>query len=163
MVNVNIHHRLPLGIDLTIQKLDGGTTDISIIPQQDSKRQKNRAGFCGHDKLQFCHRPWPIGILGPKPIAPVLVPTIDLDTCGQSCRSNDEFGGPLDWNSGCRCVIPKTGLIPDPVFPSLPFGRCLLLTTAVLSQSGQLFGKGWQKLPRTKSILLRKPTSSKIA
>ena len=140
-MKAQLRDKLSGGVDLAVEKPDGSSTSVNIIPQQDSKRQKKRAGFCGYDGLQFCNRPWPTGLLGPKPTAPVSIPTIDLETCGQSCQSNDECGGPSDWDSGCRCVIPKIGYIPDPVFPSLPVGRCLVLTAAILSQSGSLFGK----------------------
>ena len=140
-MKAQLRDKLPGGVDLAVENPDGSSTSVNIVPQQDSKRQKTRAGFCGYDGSQFCNRPWPTGLLGPIPTAPVSIPTIDLETCGQSCQSNDECGGPSDWNSGCRCVIPKTGYISDPVFPSLPVGRCLVLTAAMLSQSGSLFGK----------------------
>ena len=140
-MKAQLRDKLPGGVDLAVENPDGSSTSVNIIPQQDSKRKKTRAGFCGYDGLQFCTKPWPTGLLGSKPTAPVSLPTIDLETCGQSCQSNDECGGPSDWNSGCRCVIPKVGYLPDPVFPSLPVGRCLVLTAAILSQSGSLFGK----------------------
>ena len=140
-MKAQLRDKLPGGVDLAVENQDGSSTSVNIIPQQDSERRKTRAGFCGYDGLQFCNRPWPTGLLGPVPTAPVSIPTIDLETCGQSCQSNDECSGPSDWKSGCRCVIPKAGYIPDPVFPSLPVRRCLVLAAAILNQSGSLFGK----------------------
>lgn len=167
-MKAQLRDKLPGGVDLAVENPDGSSTSVNVIPQQDSKKQKTRAGFCGYDGFQFCTRPWPTGLLGSKPTAPVSIPTIDLETCGQSCQSNDECGGPSDWNSGCRCVIPKVGYIPDPVFPSLPVGRCLVLTAAILSQSGSLFGKrtslpsigtGFNPLPNGRADLEERDSS----
>ena len=142
MAKANIRDMLPGGVDLYVQDAGGGSDKVSLVPQQESKRQKTRAGFCGVDRDQFCRESWPVGLLGPnRPITPVSIPTIDLEACGQFCRSNDECGGVSKWDSGCRCMIPKTGVMSDPLNPLLPLGRCLVLTSAILNQAGSLFGK----------------------
>ena len=141
MVNANIHQMLPGGVDLSVVIPGGASKTVTIVPAPDSKRQKTRAGFCGPNRDQFCRRPWPTGLLGPKPLAPVYVPVTNLEACGLSCHSNEDCGGLSEWDSGCRCVVPKMAYIPDPVYPPLSRGRCLVLTTAILGQSGLLFGK----------------------
>ena len=79
--------------------------------------------------------PWPTEILGPRPSTPVLTPVVNLDTCGGQCYRNKDCGAGPDLT--CRCVVPKTELIPlDPVFPvekpTFDVGRCLDLTATSL-------------------------------
>ena len=140
-MKANVHHKLGGGVYLSVENSHGGSTDVTIVPSQSGKNKKPRAGFCGHDRLQFCKRPWPTGLLGPKPTAPVFVPAIDLQTCGRSCTSNYQCGGPSDWSTGCRCVVPKDGFLLDAISTVLPSGNCLRLPTEIISQTGSLLGK----------------------
>ena len=107
-----------------------GTGSIGII-----KLPSSRSHSCGRGRVSCQDGPWPTEILGPRPSIPVLTPVVNLNTCGRRCYSNKDCGANSDLT--CRCVVPKTKLIPlDPVFPVKPIfnvGRCLDLTAMSLS------------------------------
>ncbi|MDI1490833.1 MAG: hypothetical protein OHK93_002038 [Ramalina farinacea] len=45
LVKAQLRDKLPGGVDLAVENPDGSSTSVNVIPQQDSKKQKTRAGF----------------------------------------------------------------------------------------------------------------------
>ena len=133
------------GLNLYIQD-PMSSSGIKVVPI--TKRQSGGAqivmGGCPSNNKRYCPAPWPTEILGvPKPTTVVPPPSpppdelVELPQCGKGCNSNADCT-PSSWESGCRCVAPKT--LPsyeplDPVFPSkptFPSGRCMSIPKSVL-------------------------------
>lgn len=133
------------GVNLFVESSEAGkpVTRVPIVKPRQSGPQV-LMGACPDDDQRFCNSTWPTDVLGPKPKfqgtppSPKTSDLVPVATCGTTCRSNEGCGSSAEFDSGCRCVVPKTLPIYesiDPVFPTkptLPFGRCMSLTKQVL-------------------------------